>query len=405
MRKRLFLAMSAVVLLAGCSKENDDLTNESGNGSSNTENIDPDAVKIHLGMKLPFAEVNPSSRAVVDNTTWNGTRVGIFALGKNPTFGGAELTWVNNNLSQRILDNKEGIIATGANPSVTLDGDYFYPMTQGMNFTFYGYYPKVDDTAITTAIDGKKIDATYQISGQEDILWGRAVAPTLTNTGVDYEGYNARYFRKNTTAVDPSIEFNHKLVRLNFKLKAGAEDPVESAKVKVTSISVVCQNRKVNLTIADKTKMNDTTTPENGALTSAPVDGSPVFVKDGPDPVFLLPLYKLYTSPTTNEVYTGYPTEASAISPIAIGLPIMLPTTNLAITSTPAEVAYYIKVELEASANQTLSTIVPVTTTGGFLAGYQYDVTIVVNGLNPIRINATLKEWAQGNNPGDVEIN
>lgn len=399
MKRCLFLALSATLLLAGCSKENDGFANENGSNVAN----DPEAVRINLGFKLPYAEVSPSSRAVVDNTTWNGTEVGIFALAKNATFNGADLSWADNNLSQRLLDNKVGTIADKSTPSVTLDGDYYYPMTQGMNFTFYGYYPKTDATA--TDVTGKKISATYDISGQEDILWGRAVAPTLINAGITYDGYNARYFRKNTAAVDPSIEFNHKLVRLNFKLKAGSEDPDESAKVEVTSINVICQNRKVDLTIADKTIMNNTPISENGALTTAPVDDTTPFVAENPDRIFLLPLYSSYNSSTTNTPYIGKPTVESAVTPMSIGLPIMLPIPSLAITNAKQPEAYYIKVELKASATQTLSTIVPVTTVGGFLAGYQYDVTIVVNGLNPIRINATLKEWAQGTNPGDVEIN
>lgn len=392
MKKSLFLAMAAVVLLSGCSKDDGGISiTEKGN------DLNSDAVEIHLGMNLPTIDVAPKTRAVIeDGTNWNGLQVGIYALAKNDQVNSTELTWINNDLSQRLLDNLTGTISSGSDPSINLGGTYYYPMSQGMNYTFYGYYPRVE----TPTIADKTIVASYDISGQEDILWGRAVAETKTTDGVTYEGYNARYFRKNTGTANPSIEFQHKLVRLNFKLKAGTEGggTTEAAKVKVKSINVICQNRKVNLTVADKTKMNNTADIENGELATTTISDDPVFVKDNPDVSYCLPLYQTYTSSTSNEIYAGNPTD----TPSSIGLPIMLPAPGLAITG---ETAYYVKIELEASAAQTLSTILPVSTTGGFLAGYQYDVTLIVNGLTDIKIDATLKAWQNGTNPDDVEIN
>lgn len=399
MKKSLFLAMAAVALLSGCSKDDGGITIDNGNGG----NLDPDAVQIHLGTGLPTAIVTPNTRAVVESPkNWNGLKVGIYALAKNAQVNGVDLVWSNNDLGQRLLDNIEGTIAEGADPSINLNGNYYYPMSQGMNYTFYGYYPRVDAPVVTD----DAVTASYALTGQDDILWGRAVASNIENAGTTYEGYNARYFRKNTgTATDPTIDFKHKLVRLDFKLKAGTEeggDATAATNVKVKSINVVCQNKGVNLTIADKNKMNNTGTLEVGEITTTALTTEPAFIKDNPDAAYCLPLYSDYTSSMVNTVYTGKPTAESATTPMSIGLPIMLPTPALAIAG---ETAYYVKVELEASATQTLSTVIPVSTADGFLAGNKYDVTLVVNGLTGIKINATLTGWQNGSKPDDVEIN
>lgn len=408
MRKSLFLAMAAVVLLAGCSKESDGITNENGGNDTET-NIDPDAVKINLGMKLPSAEVSPASRgAIIGDATWDEAKVGVFALAKNETFNGADLIWVNNNLSQRILDNVEGTIKVGTPTTVELkDGPYYYPMTLGMDFTFYGYHPRVA-TPVTDG-ESKVITAAYNISGQEDILWGRVVAPQITEGEITYEGYNARYFRKNTTAAVPSITFDHKLVQLNFKLKAGTgEDGTtdESVKVTVKSINVICQNRNVNLTVANKNLMNNVAPVpvEDGKITAVPVAGGSDFELSNPAEEFLLPLYSFYDN-KNNVIYTGSPTTESANTPMPIGMPIMLPTPTLAIANATEPEAYYIKVELGVGQSQTLSTIMAVKAPEGFMPGYSYNITIVVNGLSEIKLEATLTAWKKGTDPGEVEIN
>lgn len=80
MRKSLFLAMAAVVLLAGCSKESDGIMDQGDDNGTN--NVNPDAVKIELGTKGMSANVTPGTRGTLDK--FNDTTVGVFAFSKNP---------------------------------------------------------------------------------------------------------------------------------------------------------------------------------------------------------------------------------------------------------------------------------------------------------------------------------
>lgn len=107
MKKSLFLAMAAVALLSGCSKDDGGITIDNGNGNEGgSVTVDPDAVMVQLGARGITSETTPQTRASIDE--WNDTPVGIYGVAKAGVTAWAE---ADNSL---ILNNAAGTIAKDA---------------------------------------------------------------------------------------------------------------------------------------------------------------------------------------------------------------------------------------------------------------------------------------------------
>lgn len=382
MKKSLFLAMAAVALLSGCSKDDGGIISDGGNGNGSIDNENT-PVQIQLGTNLITSNTT-QTRAAID--AWNNTKVGILGLAKNPT--GIDPWNIGTENTTCALPNVEGNIVSGnaAATAIDLTGKYYYPLDNSINYSFYGYHPYVA-TAGTgnntiTALDDVVTVNYKDFDGSQDILWGYAKADLkagTVDTGINYDGFNARYFRKtdakNTT---PDITFYHQLVQLKFNIVKGEEDVTD---LSVNSIKVINMPTEIVMTIADKKA------EANEGKITITAGTNEYILSDGDGK----------TSPIAINV-------ADATIPQKMGDCIMLPA------EAAVDGKFKAKIKL-ALANGTdipesEITIAPPTTgaTTAFIAGYSYNVNLTINGLKEIKVTATLTEWKDGGD-SDIEIN
>ncbi len=378
MRKSMFLALSAMVLLAGCSKENEVIIDNGGNEG------DEAPVLIQLGGTNSIeSNTTASSRAALD--AWNNTNVGVLGLAENAAAG---TYWdIATYNSTCILNNVQGTIATaGDAQAINIGTGHYYPLDNTTNYTFYGYHPYASGTGnnnITADAAANKVTVTYTtFDGTQDILWGKVKATQITGTDKkDYQGFNARYFRKmQAPKTDPNIVFDHKLVRLKFKI-SGGEGEIQN--LKVTSIKLIKVPTSVSLIVADLPNTNegkiqfDQTTVDNGKYTLKKNDADAadeINLHDGTNPVnkvqmgesIMVPAEAVINGNYTAEVQLAFKTPGSTINPSPI-------------TITPP-------------------------TGKNFTAGNAYNINITINGLTDIKITATLAAWGDGGD-SDLEIN
>lgn len=363
MRKSLFLAMAAVVLLAGCSKESDGIMDQGDDNGTN--NVNPDAVKIELGTKGMSANVTPGTRGTLDK--FNDTKVGIFALAKGSTD-----PWVLTDGNTCIMNNVEGTIpitTDGVAAGITFTEDFYYPMSSEKNYSFFGYYPRQTDATN----DGTTVTVAYPtFDGTQDIIYGSKAAEKIG----EYDGYNAKYFRKATGAVKPEIRFNHLLTRLKFNIIAGGDSPEEIAKAKELTINAIrIKNVPAELTLVVADRTGNTA----GTLTAGP-----------PQPA------NAYT------LKNNLDADATAVNPgdaptgNAMGESMML--------FTQANYTAEIDMILKGETITRTSTVTIALKDKEFAAGTSYNVNLTVFGLSKIEIDAVLTAWTEGDD-ADIEIN
>lgn len=375
MKKSLFLAMAAVALLSGCSKDDGGISIDNGEGTDN----DNSPVMIQLGTDLVTTNTAQTRTAV---TQWDNTKVGILGLAKNTDIANWDIANQNTTCA---LPNVEGTIANNTTAAaVTFANSYYYPLDNSINYSFFGYHPYVATAGTgtnTIAVNNDVVTVTYNdFNGSQDILWGsvKAVAKQgTTDTQNTYDGFNARYFRKtDANGTTPDITFNHQLVQLKFTVTAGAEDVTN---LSVSSIKMINMPSAVTLTVADKaTEANE----GNISITA----GNNEYILSTGDGV----------TPATAVAVTG-------ANKAVMGDCIMLPVE--------AAVDGNFKAKIKLTLNnsdipESEITITPPTTgaTTAFTAGYSYNINLTINGLKEIQVTATLAEWKNGGD-SDIEIN
>ncbi len=378
MRKSMFLALSAMVLLAGCSKENEVIIDNGGNEG------DEAPVLIQLGGTNSIeSNTTASSRAALD--AWNNTNVGVLGLAENAATG---TYWsIAKYNSTCILNNVQGTIATaGDAQTIDIGTGHYYPLDNTTNYTFYGYHPYASGTGnnnITAETAANKITVTYAaFDGTQDILWGKVKAAQIAGVdGKNYQGFNARYFRKMPAPkTDPNIKFDHKLVRLKFNI-SGGEGKIQD--LKVTSIKLIKVPTSVSLIVADLPNTDegkiqfDQTTVDNGKYTLKKNDvdaADNIELHDGTNPVNKIQMGESIMVPAEAAIDGNYTAEVQ----------LAFKTAGLTIDPSPI-------------------TITP-PTGKNFTAGNAYNINIKINGLTDIKITATLSAWGNGGD-SELEIN
>lgn len=383
MKKSLFLAMAAVALLSGCSKDDGGIAIDNGNGNEGgSVTVDPDAVMIQLGARGITSEATPQTRASID--VWDNTPVGIYGVAKAGVAAWAE---ADNSL---ILNNASGTIAKDATSVVFANNaKYYYPMQNTYFYSFYGYSPYCGTGATDTDApinNGTTITKEFAMDGTKDILWGMAVAtPSQSNvageTATTYDGYNAKFFRK-TNATTPSITFKHALTRLKFAIVQGSGYETTQA-LKVTGISITNAPTTAVLTIADLANLE----PATPQLVSGADKTAEYSLKDA----------------------SGNPIAAvsvnDATTATSIGESIMLPADAV-----DAEGRYSAKITLTAAdgvftdGTYTSNVFIKLAS-GNFEAGKSYKINLTVYSLSEIKLEATLTPWDESAPDTDIEIN
>ena len=374
MKKNFLFVMAAAAMLASCSKDAA-VSEPAGTGNENGV-VDPtnpnSPVKIVLGASTIDAGVEldkKASRAPLES--WSNTEVGIYALAKDA--GATDWTMDVTNDPTMLWENVKGTITEGeanTNVDITLDlqgQPGYYPNQGEHQYTFYGYHPYQETKA---TIQGTKATTTFTITGAEDILWGEAVAPQLPGIGDDsgnqYDGYNASYFRKGEGAKTPSIGFKHKLTQLKFQAKAANTGTIGEQGLKIQSIEIKDVPTSLDLVIADKT-----TSLNNGQISTNLAPNNANLKVGNLDEPFDLSTASNFT---------------------AVGDPIML-FSDGSETKTFTAIVTLVDANSKTSANE-----ITLTAPGGlaYAQGSAYTIELTINSLEEIKVQANLADWDNG---------
>lgn len=366
MKKNLLYILGASIIMASCS--NDEVVEQQPE-----VNVPKSEVPVTLSAESNIAI--EQTRAVVDK--WVDTPIYVWGLDKAE---GADWSTATSNLFSP-ASYVQGVVTntTGNNGTVKLGGDndvYFYPLSSDVNFSFYACSPEPSNPPSTL---NNSVLASYEITGNKDILWGEAVAANVPNGGVNYSGYNARYFRKG--GVKPVLNFEHKLTQLIFKGIKGKDETAAAGDVTDVQIKniTVTSNRWSSLTIAGVKK---------GTLVASNTEKAEI-------PAFF-----------GDNNYAAHGNVILTSEGVPAGITMLLPS---------AEGTYDVNITLDAIINGAPKTLpaqkVPITFKDKetdailpFKAGEAYNVNLTIYGLRVVSLDATLTDWVDGGTI-DQEVN
>ena len=359
MKKSLLFAALAVTVAAACSKT----------GSVPQEPADKgDAVPVLLSVSSPRSIEVKSTGAATGS--WAGQTLNIYSY---------EAGVADYSAATAFIDNVEATApSTGLADGITLTNpatrEPFY-YAAGKYYDFFGYY--LDDAATATpSVLADGVYVPFTIDGSQDLMVATsdkaadiaAAGASITEDKV-YSAYAAR------RGVQPKLVFKHQLARFTFEIVAGVEsgnnvnvDGISIESVASGELKVVGADRGLANLASDKVELKLQEKSENGTTMQAltPVkpnayDGTKTNVKSIGESLMVVPgeaSYKL-------TVYTSQEGTTTEIAPLEQIL-------NIAnITGAPEGAV-------------------------AFEAGYTYKVTIVVYGLEEVKISVELEEWKDG---------
>lgn len=413
MKQYILLSAALLMAAAGCTKE----VIQTSEIDSQTE------VEAPVPMKFGFAQPEVTLKSVGSLEAWNNSPLYIFAfpVGTTDFSDPEDMIW-NNKV---IAESGE----TASELTITQDDSsepYYYEGTT--IYDFFGYY--VDDAAATVAAednwtniaDPTTTDPTpiviteatgtnngteltqglyipIVINGSQDIMAAttdKAADGTVeggASENVDaslcYSAYSAR------RDVVPNMKFEHQLARFIFKIKAGAEDGND---VLVSNITLKSASRGYLRVTGDRGIVAAATQPEDQTL---------YLMQKPAEPAVSSELVTLAPTSVSNKYETGSVEDPGASQ---IGETLMV---------FPGESEYEMSYTVQMSENgEEVVTHVPLTrkmfTEGdesaasqdSFEAGYTYTLTLIIYGLQDIRLDASVEKWKDGGestwNPEDA---
>ena len=359
MKKSLLFAALAVTVAAACTKTNQVPQETTDNG---------EAVPVRLAVSSPRTIEVKSTGAATGQ--WSGQKLNIYSYEAGVADYSTATAFIDNVEATAPTSELTGAI-TLTNPDT--NEPFFY--AAGKYYDFFGYY--IDDAATavpTVAADG--VYVPFTINGSQDLMTATsdkaadiaAAGASLTEDKV-YSAYAAR------RGVQPKLVFKHQLARFTFEIVAGVEsgnnvnvDGISIESVASGELKVVGADRGLANLASDKVELKLQEKSENGTTMQAltPVkpnayDGTKTNVKSIGESLMVVPgeaSYKL-------TVYTSQEGTTTEIAPLEQIL-------NIAnITGAPEGAV-------------------------AFEAGYTYKVTIVVYGLEEVKISVELEEWKDG---------
>ena len=360
MKKTLLFAALAVTVAAACSKT----------GSAPQEPaVKGDAVPVLLSVSSPRSIEVKSTGAATQS--WAGQTLNIYSY---------EAGVADYSAATAFIDNVEATApSTGLVDAITLTN----PSTQepfyyaaGKYYDFFGYY--IDDAAAgipSVLADG--VYVPFTIDGSQDLMVATSdkaadiEAAGKTGQVAEDRVYSAYAARR---GIQPKLVFKHQLARFTFEIVAGVEsgnnvnvDGISIESVASGELKVVGAERGLKNLASDKVVLNLQEKSGNGTMQAlTPVkpnafDGTKSNVKSIGESLMVVPgeaSYKL-------TVYTSQDGTTTPIAPLEQIL-------NIAnITGAPEGAV-------------------------AFEAGYTYKVTIVVYGLEEVKISVELEEWKDG---------
>ncbi len=378
MKKSLFLASFAALMMVACHKDAPVVTPEAEDDSP---------VAVEFGVSSPSLRTKVLTRAagtvgdLADNeatNVWNGQTLYVYGFNK----AAADLA------TGVFIDNiavtaPVGEVANTLTPKRVDNGESF--LYQGTtNYSFYGYYA---DDALTAAptINATTVTAPFKITGGQDLMIATtnvendiAARPDQSkNVNADrvYSAYSAR------RGVTPNLVFEHLLSRFTFNVVVASE----SAKnLQVETLGVVSQSTGtvtlVGAEVADAIAadeatetlflMQKDTETENNLVALAPVALTDMAVNT----TFKLgeSLMVVPGKDTYRLILTTKFTEASGLTQ----------------ETEPLKADINIKNVLVNGDQQTSDTV--------FMPGKSYDITLMVYGPEEVKVMVTLQGWENG---------
>lgn len=361
MKKNFLSILGAAVIMASCSN------NEFVDQQQPEVNVPESDVEVAIGAQSVTVT---QTRAALD--AWDNTPIYVWGLAKNSN------NWTNATSKLFSTGHVKGTVSNGGDVKLGENPNdvYFYPLNSNVNFSFYACSP---EPATAPTIQANRVVASYQIQGNNDILWGGAEAADIQNAedGKTYSGYNARYFRKG--GVKPTLKFDHKLTRLNFTAKKGQEkDDSSIIPVKIENITITANNN-ATMTVAGT---------DAGALTAVGTTTElPVFFGDD--------TYAKHGALDLNADFSESPA----------GTVMVLPTTgSYTITVSMSAMVGGQKVTPEPSSFEISYTDSKGNTS--FDAGKAYTIRLTVYGLREVKFEkAILTPWDTDTEIIDQEVN
>lgn len=448
MTKKWFYLVAALAL-TGCAQDAFD------DGTSKDAEV-PQEIKLSAGSR--GIEVASRGKGSVGTGTnedqWNGETIKIYAFNKklNDSQTSTEFNVTTPSEDNVYLNGVSATVGTDVNQSpVTFEGGAKYFPLQGA-YHFVGYHADGVDGAAT---GGNTITIPVTITGKEDIMIAKAtmnysdkenlvndmiskgklgsstsatssafIEPTTGNpiAGTGYEDdINAEYEKAYSSytarrAVQPNMVFEHQLVRLNFKVKAGDEHTIARTKTDGTAND----NKLLGVYIKDIAVSSHAT----GNITISKDGGITFTDNSGTNATELHVGSKMSDGQigTLVETGDGYDdnTNTTNTEPkqVGEGLLVMLPYLTAGegenayqyYTANIKAIQYYdnygnqipdaeqvktypnVKIQKPIFNNQVTE----------FEAGKSYDIIITVYSNQSISITATLTGWEEG---GQIEIN
>ena len=408
-KKFWIIAAMCSALCAACNNEVDEIISQP---ATDNDWITPDGkVIVQLGAQSYDAGASVT-RAPLE--TLSDAELGIFALnkGNNPNWtdgSDPDYNCLLNNIKGTVpvLENGENIVdGTNAskialwNTEATREGSiYYYPMNNKYLYNFYAYAPWQDTGVAVTA---NSATVTFNINGSQDIIYASATAkpqtvltsPDITNNSTEnIDGYQAKYIRKikyhneindgrEGTYPDlpyiPVLNFEHKLTQLKFNIIAATDqcqEDIENAKLlSVKDIKMVNVNSEAKLDIIRGTF-------EWGESKTLPMQFSdanltePIFSIEGSVEGTIAGKDEEIGYTMLQPELTSYDLQLTIIPPV--------PTANQA--QQPEE--------------QTLTLTIKQANGAPFEAGKSYTVKIALYAMQKVKIEATLSDWEDVNNP------
>lgn len=380
------LAIAAIVLAAvSCQK---------GKAVKEIED-DGTPVPIQFGTNLA---VSSSTKAVGIGPldAWNKEKLYIYGLRRTNKAGEP----LAHDLVNRQIDRVEAVApvtadgqpATGKidvfNRAAAADEPFYYDAST--RYDFFAYYvdgavldpnPTEADKTPAAAVKESTITYTVTIDGTQDIMLGRAfpekdiasaVIPAGKTAPSAFQTYSAVAARRK---VHPDIVFFHKLSRLTFSAKTGFEDDDDRAnKITITGLKVVSKNQaEMDVVAADTTKKETKDfRPAAGTETDLILNVHDAYNK-------LVPLTK-----SNGIIPTASPKELGDI--------LVMPGENsYAVTLYLHQEGYTMQDEFP------IELTIPFADGAVSQPGYQYDVELIIWGLESIQVKVTMNPWKKGN--------
>lgn len=394
MKKSIFFAAAFAGVLCSCSQ---DEANEGGGA------VLDGRVPIQIGVSQPSVSVSRGIGTVGGTegsaNVWQGQQFKV-SMFKKGSYQPAVDEEENQLFMNADFDAPVGYTSDYATASVQT-GNKYYP-TEG-KFDFVGYYlDGAEQDAVPAPTEEGPYTVNVTIDGSQDIMTASAVPSPedlsqYTQQGIDvnrlFSAYSARQ------GIVPTLNFEHKLVRLVFNAKPGNVNASSTAElggdeygVQIKSISVKSQNTGV-LTVAQVD--GDHVVPGNIVFSG---DSVPLYLKQrqaGDDYgtmelVDLTPAVLHWDSEAAGGEGAGILEqvgEALLVQELkgegkAYKMTIVL-NQLMPGEQTPREFTMTTDVKLPE---------------GSFKAGSSYNVNITVWGLEQISIKASLTAWEEGGN-------